>query len=155
MSSSPTLFTSGDAESASVISHTCAIAPSLTSRRKFFQERPGSRVIDCVSQGGLATSMVRRHPEAPSTYSSTQTDSVGDLSLCTSSRRGINRRRFDFFFRRLDCELEDESHSLDDEPMLDCHLVQRKEPMLNRRRIIDLALPRGIIVQQHRNKKQI
>ncbi|KAG3073393.1 hypothetical protein PI125_g22242 [Phytophthora idaei] len=39
--------------------------------------------------------------------------------------------------------------------MLDRHVVQRKEPMLNRRRIIDLALPRGIIVQQHRNKKQI
>ncbi|KAG3069598.1 hypothetical protein PI125_g23176 [Phytophthora idaei] len=60
--------------------------------------------------------MVRRRPEAPSTYSNTQTDSIGVLSSGTCSRRRFRRRRFAFFFfRRLECELEDEeSLSLDD-----------------------------------------
>ncbi|RAW24160.1 hypothetical protein PC110_g19411, partial [Phytophthora cactorum] len=81
-----TAFTSGDAESASVTRQICSSSPSLSVQKKFFQDKPGSRVIDRASRGGLVSSMVRQRSEAPSTYLSTQTDSIGVLSYDTGSR---------------------------------------------------------------------
>ncbi|KAG3153602.1 hypothetical protein PC128_g22548 [Phytophthora cactorum] len=98
--------------------------------------------------------MVRRRPEAPSSYSSTPTDSIGGLSYGTGSRRGFRRRRFAFFFfRRLECKIEDEeSLSLDEispplyarETVSD-QAVKKREPLLDRHLVFALASLRGII----------